>query len=88
MFNQQQHQQSENDATTMMKQAQLLAQQQQAGYLQALATQQADANTARNSQSVDFLISAMAGGGSTSDSDDTYSSLVVEELDLNPIDYI
>ena len=72
----------------MMKQAQLQAQQEQAEYLLELATQQADANSARNSESVDFLISATAGGGHTYDPDDAFSSLVVEELDLNPIDYI
>ena len=76
-----------NDANTVMKQAQLQAQQEQAEYLLALATQQADANSARNSESVDFLISATTGG-STYDPDGAYSSPVVEELDLNPVDYI
>lgn len=88
VFNQQQHRQSENDATLMKKQALVLAQQQQTEYLQALATQQADANSARNSESVNFLISGMAGGGSAYGSDDAFSSLVVEELDLNPVNYI
>ena len=71
----------------MKKQAQLQAQQEQAEYLLALATQQADAQTARNIESVNFF-SRMAGGRSTYDPDDAYSSLVVEELDLNPIDCI
>jgi len=46
---------------------------------------QADVNSVTNSESVDFIISAMVGGGSTSHSGDSYSSLVVEE---NPIDNI
>ena len=83
-FNPQQDQQTENDAATMKKQAQLLAQRQQAEYLLALATQQADTQTARNIESVNFF-SGMAGVRSTHDLDDAYSSPVVEE---NPMSYI